>query len=112
MKEGSVIEFKYEIRSPYIWNINPLQFQYDIPVKRLEAEIRTPEGFKFRAAQKGYIAFYPENSIEMDHRLGWEVNIKKYMLNNVPSMKDESYVDNINNYRAGVMFELISVELP
>ena len=112
VKEGSVIEFKYIIKSPYIWNIDEFKFQYDIPIKTLEAEIRTPEGFNFRAAHKGYISFYPQESKEKDHRLGMPVNIKRYVLNNVPAVKKEPYVDNIDNYKAGVLFELSSIELP
>ena len=112
VKVGSVIEFKYQIRSPYIWNIDEFRFQFDIPVKKLDAEIRTPAGYKFRATHKGYMQFAPVRSEKIDHRLGLSVSISKYHLNNVPAMKEESLVDNINNYRAGVMFELVSVEQP
>jgi len=112
VQEGSVIEFQYQKRSPYIWNIDEFKFQYDIPVKIVEAELRTPKGFKFRPSQKGYISIYPEYSQEMDHRTGMMVDIKKFNLENVPALKEENYVDNINNYRAGLMFELISIELP
>jgi Domain of Unknown Function with PDB structure (DUF3857)/Transglutaminase-like superfamily len=112
VKEGSVIEFKYQISSPFIWNIDEFKFQYDIPIKKIEAQIRTPKGFKFKQTNKGYIYFYPKQSTKIDHRLGMDVVINKYFLNNVPALKAESYVDNIDNYRAGVMFELVSIELP
>ena len=112
IKEGSVFEFKYKITSPFIWNIDEFQFQYDIPVKKEEAEIRTPKGFRFNQTSKGFLSFFPTRSTKTDHRLGMVVDICKYTLNNVPAIKAESYVDNIDNYKAGVMFELLSIEIP
>lgn len=112
VKEGSIIEFKYEIRSPFIWNIDEFRFQYDIPIQKLEAEIRTPKGFRFKQTYKGYLSIYPQRSTKRDVRIGMDVVVNKYYLNNVPALKAESYVDNIDNYRAGVMFELVSIELP
>ena len=112
IKEGSVLEFKYEIRSPYFWNIDEFRFQYDIPIKKIQAEIRTPKGYKFNQIHKGFFSFYPSKSSKMDNRLGMEVEILNYKLNDVPALKEESLVNNINNYRAGVMFELVSIEIP
>jgi len=112
VKKGSVIEYQYKIRSPFIWNIDEFKFQFDIPIKRIEAEIRTPEGFRFNQTNKGFIFFHPERSEKRDNRLGMNVVVNKYFLDNVPALKEESYVDNIDNYRAGVMFELVSIEIP
>lgn len=112
VKEGTVIEFSYQVSSPFLWNIDEFRFQYDIPIKVLLAEIRTPKGFRFKQTFKGNLSFYPKERTERDNRIGMAVNIKNYSLNNVPALKKESYVDNIDNYRAGVMFELVSIELP
>ncbi|UJH68230.1 DUF3857 domain-containing protein [Allomuricauda sp. SCSIO 65647] len=109
---GSVIEFKYKITSPFIWNIDEFRFQYDIPVKQMLAEIRTPKGFVFNQTPKGYLRVFPTRSVKKDNRVGMDVVINKYFLNNVPAMKEEKYVDNIDNYRSGIMFELVSIDLP
>ncbi|WP_420321722.1 transglutaminase domain-containing protein [Flagellimonas sp.] len=108
---GSVIEFSYNVVSPFIWNIDEFRFQYDIPVKRMKAEIRTPKGFKFNKTPKGEFVF-PKTEMRRDNRLGMEVEVSEYFINNMPAMKAESYVDNIDNYRSGVTFELVSVQLP
>ncbi|MEO9513363.1 MAG: transglutaminase domain-containing protein [Flavobacteriaceae bacterium] len=112
VKAGSIIEFSYKITSPFIWNIDEFRFQYDIPVKRMEAEIRTPKGFNFKQTFKGYYNVYPKTSTKRDHRIDMNVVINEYVINNMPAMKAENYVDNINNYRSGVIYELVSVELP
>lgn len=112
VKEGSVIEFEYRVESPFYFNIDEFRFQYDIPIKKLKAEIRTPKGYNFDAKPKGFISFYPMRSIERDGRLGMSVDILKYKLEDVPALKEENYVNNINNYRAGVIFELVSENRP
>lgn len=112
VKEGSVLEIQYKISSPNIFNIDEFRFQYSIPIKKLEAEIRTPKGYNFNAKSKGYIRVFPDRSVKKDHRLGMSVDVLNYTLKDVPALKAESFVDNIDNYRAGVMFELVSIEIP
>ncbi|MCB4798630.1 DUF3857 domain-containing protein [Neotamlana laminarinivorans] len=107
VKEGSVIEYKYKITSPFIWNIDEFVFQYDIPIKKLEAEIRTPEGLNFKETKKGFVSFWGKTGKSYN-----ETNAIVYKLDNVPALKEERYVDNIENYRAGVMFELRSIQIP
>ncbi|WP_350292895.1 DUF3857 domain-containing protein [uncultured Croceitalea sp.] len=112
VKEGSVIELKYEVSSPFIWSIDSFVFQYDIPVKKLDAEIRNPKGFNFKKTPKGNIFVFPKTFSKRDNRIGMDVVVTKYALNNVPALKEESFVDNIDNYRSGVMFELMSIDIP
>ena len=112
VKEGSVVEFKYQVVSPFIWNIDEFRFQYDIPVKRIESQLRTPEGFNFKQTQKGYFPFYSKKKFKADNRIGMDVVITSFDLKDIPAMEEESYVDNIDNYRAGAMFELVSIDIP
>lgn len=112
VKEGSVLDIQYKITSPFYFSIDEFRFQYDIPVKKLDAEIRTPKGYNFNAKQKGYLNFYPERSLKRDNRLGMSVDVLKYALKDIPALKEENFVDNINNYRAGVIFELVSIQIP
>ena len=112
VKEGSVIEFKYRITSPFIWNIDDFRFQYSIPVKKLRAEIRTPKGFNFKQTYKGFLRFSSKKTTKRDNRLGMDMIVNTFDLENVPSLKEEPLVDNIDNYRAGVMFEMVSIDIP
>ena len=109
VKEGSVIEFTYEIWSPFTSMVDEFVFQYDIPIKKVEAELRTPSGFNFNQVQKGYQHINISKSTGMDNRIGMNVDSRKFYLNNVPALKEESFVDNIRNYRTGLMFELVSI---
>ncbi len=110
VKEGSVMDIRYKISSPFYFNIDEFRFQYDIPIKRLEAEIRTPKGYNFNAKQKGYLSFAPKHTLKQDNAIGMSVDVLNYTLDHVPALKEESFVDNMDNYRAGVIFELVSIE--
>ncbi|MFY0603042.1 MAG: DUF3857 domain-containing protein [Flavobacteriaceae bacterium] len=54
IKEGAIVEYKYRLVSPRYWYIRDLQFQFDIPVKKLDYIIETPERFVFNKIPKGY----------------------------------------------------------
>jgi len=47
LSEGCIVEFMYSIKSPYI-EIDDIILQYDIPIKRLEVDIKIPEYFNFK----------------------------------------------------------------
>lgn len=111
-KEGSVVEFSYKISSPFIWNIDEFRFQYTIPIMKMKAELRTPKGFRFKQTFKGYQNVYPNTYTKVDNRIGMDVVVNEYHAENMPAMEEEEYVDNLDNYCSGVLFELVSVDLP
>lgn len=62
LKEGSVVELKYTLSSPYTNYIDDLQFQYSIPVKKLLIDIETPEWLVFAKKNKGFFLIAPKES--------------------------------------------------
>lgn len=112
VKEGSVIEYKYKITSPYYWSVDEYKFQKDIPIKKIVASLRRPESFVFKPTYKGYLSFFPKTTKHTDSRIGETMVKETFVIDNVPAMKEEPFVDNINNYRAGVSYELSSINSP
>lgn len=134
VKEGSVIELEYTVISPFIFNINEFKFQYDIPVDYMMADFQSPEYFIFKRHVKGYypINFNEVNSEKIfalsfkngqardgsvlgsfnaNNTTSYEnvpVRMTGYIMKvaKVPPLIDESYVNNIDNYRSAVKFEL------
>ena len=102
VKEGSVIEFSYKISSPFIWNIDEFRFQYTIPIMKMNAELRTPKGYRFKQTFKGYQNVYPNTYTKLDNRIGMEVVVNEYKAENMPALEEEQYVDNLENYCSGV----------
>ena len=135
LKEGSVIEYKYRIESPFYWNVEDFEFQYEIPVKKLEAKFEAPEYFIFKPNVKGFLAIMPKNETERDKitfrsktrktsgsyvsstsfnssDLEFVKNISSFDLSDVPALKEEPYVNNINNYRSAIQYELSYTKFP
>jgi hypothetical protein len=136
IKEGSVIEYKYTVLSPFISNVDEFEFQHDIPIKKLVAKFESPEYFNFRMNLKGFLDVRPKmekkngsitfNSKERSGGNGWSptqtsfstskidyvTNVSDYELRDIPALKMEPHVNNINNYRSAVNYELSYTKFP
>lgn len=133
IKEGSVIEYKYRVKSPFYSLIDEFQFQHDIPIKELEAKFEVPEYFTFKVNTKGYFTVIPKKESKGDRiiftekyrsegtvtkttfhssNLDFTKNISIYNLSNIPALREEPHVNNINNYRSAVKYELSYTKFP
>jgi hypothetical protein len=136
IKEGSIIEYKYKIYSPFYWSVDDFVFQFDIPVKKMEAIFETPEYFNFKVNMKGFFSIKPKNEtkrgvITLNNKtrtvtggfsatqttfsssnIEFTNNISTYNLDNVPALKEEPFVNNINNYRSTIQYELSYTNFP
>lgn len=108
VKEGSIIEFTYSLRSPYITNLKDWYFQREIPINYVEYNVTIPKYFEYRTVITGYEEIELKNTPipisrhgEMEHT---------YTKSNVPALIEEDYVNNIENYTSILKFELISVD--
>ncbi|CAH8286792.1 uncharacterized protein DUF3857 [Mariniflexile fucanivorans] len=136
IKPGCVVEYKYRIKSPFITNVDEFVFQHDIPVKMIEAKFESPEYFNFKLNTKGFLPVSPNVSkengkitfmnktrsqngnyspIETSYNssdLDFTKNITSYNLSNIPALKEEPYVNNIDNYRSAIKYELSYTNFP
>ncbi len=112
VKEGAVLEYKYRVTSPFVQSIDEFVLQEDIPIKRLNASMRILEYFKFNQRQKGFFMLNPKVEKTRDNQLGIDVIKTDFNLSDVPAMKQEKYVSNIDNYRSAAKFEIVSLEIP
>ena len=135
IKEGSVIEYEYTIVSPFYTNVNEFKLQHNIPVKKLSATFEAPEYFNFKVNVKGFLPInlqedsrrsvvrFPAQKekreglgVVQQARAASEVdfttNIDAYLLSNIPALKDEPYVNNIDNYRSSVKYEISYIKFP
>ncbi len=131
VKEGSVIDLKYTISSPFLRNIDEVQFQHDIPIKFLDITVEVPEYFQFKKASKGYYNIPPISSKRTDKikfankltknsqyvlstsTVNLTKNIDKYRAKNIPALADnEPFVASIRSYRGGIKYELSYIKYP
>ena len=133
VREGSIIEYKYELTSPFLSNLPEWYFQKSIPVNFSKYETIIPEYLVYNPRIKGYVL--PKvtasskntryNYTEKDRsgnrvsktsfsyeNIDYKESITTYILEMSPSMKDEDFVSNIKDYTAGVSHELSIIKYP
>ncbi|MBS1576473.1 MAG: DUF3857 domain-containing protein [Bacteroidetes bacterium] len=122
IKEGSIIEFQYEIQSPYIRNFQSWEFQGENPVIWSEYNASIPQFYSYAILSQGYHQFdindsksrtvtfsvndtrgagatdkYTFSSAVIDHR---------WVMKDVPAIREESYTSTINNHISKIEFQL------
>lgn len=135
VKEGSIIEFQYVIKSANFGQLKEWDFQSGIPVNYSEYKTYVPEYFTYNTNQKGFI--FPKVLKELRDRkvdytyftktvpgingntpervnssLNFKENITIYQTENVPALKEEAFVNNIDNYTSSISHELSSIKYP
>ncbi len=112
IKEGCVVEWKYTVRSPFYTSVDDVVLQYSIPVKKYEGRITLLGFFTFNKRTKGYFPFHVKE--EVRNNPNFETTDKIYVISaeNIPALKEEAYVNNIDNYRSGMVFEVSKMTIP
>ncbi len=119
VKVGSVIEFKYVLKSENILKFPDFNFQQDIPVNYAEYQTEIPGFFTYKAIKKGFLDLSLDSKIvngslifnnKYDQSRSEGVNFQqannKYVAKDIPALEEESFVDNIENYRLSIFHEL------
>ncbi|MGZ9674923.1 DUF3857 domain-containing protein [Flavobacterium sp. GNP001] len=134
VKEGSVIEFKYTIKSPRVSSTREWYFQNSIPVNYSEYANTVPEYFVYNVNIKGFIkpnvtVEKKSNSITLtskqrttvnratttsfnDEKIEYVETKKTYIAENLPAMKEEPFVNNMGNYTGTLVQELAMTKYP
>ena len=112
VKEGSVIEVRYKISSPYLFNYRSWEFQQRIPVLYSEYTAKMVPFYEYIYIAQGVKKFdefktYVENGIK--DRLGsFEYNKKVYnfVMKNLPAFKDVDFITSPDDYLVKLDFQL------
>jgi transglutaminase-like putative cysteine protease len=125
VKEGSIVELKYTIQSPYLFTLRDWNFQWGIPVRWSEYAVSIPDFFRYSRRVSGYVSFVINDVTERPKSLSmmrynaqstasvaYIENVLHLAAKNIPAMKEESFTSSINNYRSCVDFDLVSSQFP
>lgn len=127
LKEGSIIEYKYKITSPFIFNIGRIGLQGEIPIKKLEVQVEMPEYFNFKRFTTGYLPINFKESIKngsISHSvatrvgssnqrsLDYRIFINSIHSVHIPAFKKEPYSGNSKNYISSIVYELQFTKFP
>lgn len=127
VKEGSIIEYKMEFITPYFQNFDIWDFQHDIPVNYSMYKTNIPEYFTYNIRSKGY--YFPKSTVEKlnktfnfsyvddpkngskpehsHHSVNYIETQTTYVATQVPALKEEKFVNNMNNYKSSINYELV-----
>jgi len=137
VREGSVVELKYTIRSPFIGHIRSWYFQGELPIRWSEYEVNVPEYFRFGKQSMGYYPFevnkttsHPETinsqyfsyngtmggvnlKTKLEHSsISYQVYTEQYATRDVPALKEEPFSNTLQNYSMRIRYELKSYQYP
>ncbi|HSI70618.1 MAG TPA: transglutaminase domain-containing protein [Gillisia sp.] len=133
--EGSVIEYQYTLRSPFVTTIDDIVFQDLIPINKMEASVTIPEFLNFKKHVNPRSPIFLEivettrnfnhtsttvtrgSGKVVNHNM--ETSTVEYFQNvysiskdNIPSLKTENYLDHLYNYAAVLKWELQFTKFP
>ncbi len=136
LKEGSVIEYQYVINSPFYSSFNEVTLQYDIPIVNQKIEVSIPEYFIFKNISKGYLFYELKKTVKSGNitftnktrsgggqytpistsysssNLDFKINVSSISMQDVPALKEEVYVNSMENYRSAIKYELQYTDFP
>jgi transglutaminase-like putative cysteine protease len=128
IKEGSIIEFEYKIQSDFLFNLQPWAFQGEYPVLWSEYNVSIPEFLGYVFLSQGYQSFHIRDQKERQEHyrvmntltagaseyIPIDANVTDYrwVMKDVPALKEESYTSSINNFIAKMEFQWSDIRYP
>ncbi|MFL5740028.1 MAG: transglutaminase domain-containing protein [Flavisolibacter sp.] len=128
VKEGCIIEIEYKLSSDFIEVLDPWLFQGSSPVLWSEYKLSVPQFFIYSFISHGYHPMYISerkdrvtNFTIMDsHYVGATdrynffaaVSDYRWVMKDVPEIREESFTSTIKNHLSGIEFELSATAEP
>jgi hypothetical protein len=120
VKVGSVIEYKYVLKSESIFELPVFNFQSTIPVNYGEYITENPTQLIYKTVRMGFQEIHSEDKeiagtipfLDEAHQpssMQFNKIVSKYWVKDVVALIEEPYVDNIQNYRLSLHCELEKV---
>jgi transglutaminase-like putative cysteine protease len=112
VKAGSIIEYRYKIKSQYKFNLRDWEFQSMIPTLYSEYEVRIIPFYEYVYVLQNASKFDSKTSHEASGvtRTFGPVNyndiVNNFVMKNVPAFKDEEYTTSSNDYIIKLEFQL------
>jgi hypothetical protein len=111
VKEGSIIEYSYKLKSPRIFNFKTWEFQSDIPKVSSEYLVYIPGIYNYNVSLRGYLKLTDQKSEISKECLrinGANVDCSKisYLMKNVPAFIEEENMTAPSNFKSAIYFEL------
>ena len=122
VKEGTVIEYTYEIKTNFEREIPTWFFQNPIPTLWSEYKIDVPEYMRFAPIKQVFLPFFVESSSHQTENffmpqgtrqgIDYESYKHRWVLMNVPAFKGEKFIASFKDCVMKVDFQLSAISMP
>jgi hypothetical protein len=128
LKEGSIIEYSYLQTSDFLFNMQPWEFQGQYPCLWSEYQVAMPNFLQYANLSQGYLHFdINTNSTrtvkfqgtvprtgEKGQAFSFDDDVvdHRWVIRNVPSLKEEGFTTTTDNYIAKIEFQLSQIRIP
>ena len=139
LKEGSIIEYAYRVKSDFFFNLQSWTFQGQYPVLWSQYEAAIPEFFKYVTLSQGYgqflvnkvdrtnVSFQFTEHVEREggnfrssgvtsginnFKIDGSLEEHTWIMKDVPGLKDESYTTTLRNAVNKIEFQLNQIAFP
>lgn len=128
VKEGSIIEYEYTITSDFLQNLQPWEFQGAYPRLWSEYNLSLPEFLGYVFLTQGYkkydindkklrseaFTIIDSRDVGASDRYRFNANVtdNRWVMKNVPALKEESFTSTIDNHIAKIEFQLSEYRQP
>lgn len=115
---GCVIEYKYDWKVPYIFELPEWYFQEDIPVRWSELQLEIPSWYQYVSIHQGIPLDVNENIVrKRSFPMGayiakTDFNFIRQAAKDIPALKEESYITTMDDYYTRIRFQLASIHFP
>ncbi|HWN88970.1 MAG TPA: transglutaminase domain-containing protein [Chitinophagaceae bacterium] len=128
IKEGSIIEYEYTLRSDFIFNLQPWEFQGAYPRLWSEYNVSIPEFLYYVFLLQGVQYDYSRTTkdrhenfrvvdgsgVGASETFTFDASVTDYrmVMKNIPALKAESFTSTIDNHVAKIDFQLAEYRQP
>lgn len=128
VKEGSIIEYEYKVKSDFLHNVQPWSFQGSEPRLWSEYHLSVPQFLNFVFLSQGYLPFTIRDKKDRTANFSVQDNTTaqrsevntfsagvseyRWAIQNVPELKKENFTSTIRNHTSRIQFQLSSYSYP
>jgi transglutaminase-like putative cysteine protease len=115
LKEGSIIEYSYRLKSPNLFNFKTWEFQSDIPKVISEYLVYIPGIYNYNVSLRGFQKL-TDQKVELSKEClrlsGAAIDCSKitYLMKNIPAFIEEDNMTAPSNFKSAIYFELSDVQ--
>ncbi|MCC2545196.1 DUF3857 domain-containing protein [Hymenobacter sp. BT175] len=135
VREGSILEFTYRIRSPFLFNLQDWQFQQTVPVRWSEYRVQIPAFYQYKEITRSFWPFAVNESGAVPYTTGYRESYissaaglpartpsnrtfsittqaltRRWVQKDIPAFRPEPYLTTEFDYLSRVDFELQRIQ--